>query len=71
MGYYGGKGLPFFGITIPGASKANGEIAKQSFWWHKNVGQYWKFVIPLHVAGAFTHVAKGQPIFTRMNPFAA
>ena len=29
MGYYGGKGLPFFGMTIPGASKTNGAIAKQ------------------------------------------
>ena len=29
MGYYGGKGLPFFYTTIPGAAKANGNIAKQ------------------------------------------
>jgi 1,2-dihydroxy-3-keto-5-methylthiopentene dioxygenase len=35
MGYYGGKGLPFFGVTLPGAvqtddnKKSNGEIAKQ------------------------------------------
>jgi 1,2-dihydroxy-3-keto-5-methylthiopentene dioxygenase len=36
MGYYGGKGLPFFGTTIPGAlaaddetKKRNGQIAKQ------------------------------------------
>ena len=29
MGYYGGKGLPFFYTTIPGAATANGNIAKQ------------------------------------------
>jgi 1,2-dihydroxy-3-keto-5-methylthiopentene dioxygenase len=36
MGYYGGKGLPFFATTIPGAlaandetKKRNGQIAKQ------------------------------------------
>lgn len=35
MGYYGGKGLPFFGTTIPGIVKteenkqSSGEIAKQ------------------------------------------
>jgi cytochrome b561 len=35
MGYYGGKGLPFFGTTIPGVvktdenKKSTGEIAKQ------------------------------------------
>jgi cytochrome b561 len=31
MGYYGGKGLPFFGYTIPGAPKPNGAIAKDAF----------------------------------------
>lgn len=31
MGYFGGKGLPFFGMTIPGASEPNGGIAKQAF----------------------------------------
>ncbi|KAL3781136.1 hypothetical protein HJC23_001443 [Cyclotella cryptica] len=29
MGYYGGKGLPFFWTTIPGAKEANGDIAKK------------------------------------------
>jgi cytochrome b561 len=28
MGYYGGKGLPFFFTTLPGASEKNGGIAK-------------------------------------------
>jgi hypothetical protein len=32
MGYFGGKGLPFFVTTLPGAanSKADGAIAKQA-----------------------------------------
>ncbi|KAJ1466991.1 hypothetical protein T484DRAFT_1860109, partial [Baffinella frigidus] len=42
MGYYGGKGLPFFWTTLPGAEKANGAIAKQAYWWHKNIGYYGK-----------------------------
>ena len=29
MGYYGGKGLPFFNTTLPGAATPNGSIAKQ------------------------------------------
>ena len=28
MGYYGGKGLPFFTTTIAGAKETNGTIAK-------------------------------------------
>jgi hypothetical protein len=36
----GGKGLPFFWTTIDGAATANGEIAKQSFSIHKQVGTY-------------------------------
>ena len=31
MGYYGGKGLPFFGYTIPGAEVPDGNIAKNAF----------------------------------------
>ena len=30
MGYFGGKGLPFFVTTLPGAAKADGAIAKQA-----------------------------------------
>merc|ERR1711871_1665836 len=41
MGYFGGKGLPFYGYyTIPGAEKPNGEIAKNAFQYHKLVGAY-------------------------------
>lgn len=58
MGYYGGKGLPFFTTTIGGAVPANddekkrfGGIAKQSFSIHKTLGEYGKYLIPLHVGG--------------------
>ena len=40
MGYYGGKGLPFFWTTIDGAPKADGAIAKQAFSIHKTMGVY-------------------------------
>lgn len=47
MGYYGGKGLPFFYTVIPGmvatdeeTKKRNGSIAKNSFNIHKQLGVY-------------------------------
>lgn len=69
MGYFGGKGLPFFWTTIPGASSPNGGIAKQSFSIHKTLGTYGKFLIPLHVGGALKHSASGSAIWARVNPF--
>lgn len=40
MGYFGGKGVPFFGITsLPGATEPRGDIAKQAFQNHKLAGQ--------------------------------
>ena len=70
MGYYGGKGLPFFYKTIPGAETPNGSIAKNAFAIHKNIGVYGKYLVPLHVGAAGLHVVRGQPIFRRVNPFA-
>ncbi|KAL7546331.1 hypothetical protein ACHAWF_009665 [Thalassiosira exigua] len=75
MGYFGGKGLPFFVTTIPGAvhtdgNKATyGNIAKQSFSIHKTLGVYGKYLIPLHVGGAMKHAVTGNPIWSRINPF--
>mmetsp|Transcript_18539 Transcript_18539/g.33579 ORF Transcript_18539/g.33579 Transcript_18539/m.33579 type:complete len:189 (-) Transcript_18539:202-768(-) len=75
MGYYGGKGLPFFSTSFAGVvhtdetKKANLAIAKQSFQIHKQIGTYGKFLIPLHVAGGLQHWARGQAIFARINPF--
>jgi len=70
MGYYGGKGLPFFGYTIPGASKPDGAIAKQAFGWHKKTGQAFEYFVPVHVGAAGLHALRGQAIFSRINPFA-
>jgi len=78
MGYYGGKGLPFFNRTIPGAivapdddvtKKRNGAIAKRSFQIHKQLGVYGKYLIPIHAGAAVAHQARGQAIFRRINPF--
>jgi len=69
MGYFGGKGLPFFYKTLPGAETPNGAIAKRSFQIHKQLGTYGKFLIPLHVGASGWHYARGQSIFARINPF--
>lgn len=69
MGYYGGKGLPFFFTTLPGASVANGDIAKQSFNIHKTLGVYGKYLVPLHIGGAVKHSVMGHGIWSRINPF--
>lgn len=69
MGYFGGKGLPFFWTTIPGAAVANGDIAKQSFSIHKTLGTYGKFLIPIHIGGALKHSVAGSSIWSRVNPF--
>ncbi len=68
MGYYGGKGLPFFYTTIPGAEKPDGSIAKPAYQYHKLAGQAVEYVVPVHVAGAFFHFFKGQRIFSRILP---
>uniref|UniRef100_A0A7S2HRU9 Cytochrome b561 bacterial/Ni-hydrogenase domain-containing protein n=1 Tax=Helicotheca tamesis TaxID=374047 RepID=A0A7S2HRU9_9STRA len=75
MGYFGGKGLPFFSTSFPGVvhteetKKGNLAIAKQSFSIHKQLGVYGKYLIPIHVGAAFKHYFSGQAIFARINPF--
>jgi len=75
MGYFGGKGLPFFGTTFKGMDitednkKQSQSIAKNSFNIHKQVGIYGKYLVPLHVAGAVQHYVRGHAIFSRINPF--
>jgi len=71
MGYYGGKGLPFFGSKIPGIPKEQRNdntksIAKNSFKIHKQAGQYFEYLVPIHVGAAGFHAAKGQSIFKRI-----
>jgi cytochrome b561 len=70
MGYFGGKGLPFFFTTFPGAETPNGAVAKQSFSIHKTLGTYGKFLLPVHVGAAGMHAARGHGIFSRISPLA-
>ena len=69
MGLTGGAGLPFFFTTIPAFKEKNKEVAGAAFKIHKNLGYYGKFLIPVHVGAAGFHFAKGQSIFSRINPF--
>ena len=75
MGYFGGKGLPFFWTTLPGAVRTDdnkatyGKIAKNSFSIHKTLGVYGKYLIPLHIGGALKHSVSGNAIWSRVNPF--
>merc|ERR1712071_347196 len=69
MGYFGGKGLPFFNTSFSGIVHTDGAIAKQSFNIHKQLGTYGKYLIPLHAVASAQHVVRGHSIFTRINPF--
>ena len=71
MGYYGGKGLPFFSQTLVATDDGkarDGSVAKQAFSIHKTAGTYGKFLIPLHVGGAGYHVLRGDAIWARIVP---
>ena len=70
MGSYSGFGLPFFFTTIPSIGK-NKNIAGPAYEYHKVMGQVFKYMVPLHVGGAFYHVFKGHTIFARMLPVAS
>jgi len=72
MGYYGGKGVPFFGVyTIPGKadkSKEDGAFAGQMFKWHKWLGGFLWYLVPVHVGAASMHALRGHSIFARIVP---
>eukprot|EP01147_Barroeca_monosierra_P002102 gene2102-8003_t len=67
MGYFGGKGLPFFVTHIPGSSTPNGSVAKTAFKIHKKMGQVLEYLIPLHVAATVFHITQGVQMFARMG----
>eukprot|EP00854_Cymbomonas_tetramitiformis_P034420 gene34420-biopygen29274 len=69
MGYFGGKGLPFFGNVIPGASEPDGKIAGTAFKYHKLVGSWFPYLIPIHISGAMAHTFAGHTIWRRITPF--
>ena len=69
MGYYGGKGVPFFFTTIPGAKKENkdGKLAKNAWYYHKQVGQFFEyFFVPLHIGAVGFHFLRGQNLLKRI-----
>ena len=69
MGYYGGGGLPFLGLRIPGKEKvteADMATAKDASAWHKDLGSILEVLVPLHIAGAGYHLATGHNPFLRM-----
>lgn len=73
MGYYGGKGIPFFGYVIPGKTEGrvpeDGKFAGKMFGWHKWAGNLLWYLVPLHVGAASLHFLRGHKIFARINPF--
>lgn len=68
--YFGGRGLPFFGSTIPGIDAAkqtddHKAIAKQAFKVHSLMGQALEVLIPLHIGGGAAHLFMGQNLLRR------
>jgi cytochrome b561 len=75
MNYLSGWGIPFFWTKVPGLEKTPensqkyGALTHTMFDVHKLVGNYGKYLIPLHMVGTTAHAVKGQAVFTRINPF--
>jgi len=72
MGYYGGKGIPFFWTHVPGASERdkNGKLAGNAYKTHKLVGQGLEYMIPLHIGGGLMHLLRGENIYPRIWMFS-
>ena len=70
MGYFGGKGLPFFWTKIDGAETPNKDIAKGAYNAHKKVGKFFEMMVGLHIAGTGLHILKNQNPLSRISPFA-
>ena len=71
MGYYGGKGVPFFWTKVEGAETVNKSVAKWAYVWHKRVGKAFEVMVGLHVCGAGVHMLKQQNPLARISPFAS
>lgn len=73
MGYYGGKGLPFFWTHFPGAQGDDKDptVAKYAYKSHKLVGQAFEILVLSHIgAVGFHYFIRAENIFRRMNPLA-
>ena len=71
MGYFGGGGMPFFGLRIPGKDKPTDEdmkTAKDSTDYHKWLGSFMEISVPMHIAATGYHVAFGRDPLSRMAP---
>lgn len=74
MGYFGGKGVPFFGSTlIVGKSSPSEEDvkkAKASFSTHLVLGKIIEyFFIPFHFGGNALHWMQGRDVVRKISPF--
>merc|ERR1712146_469067 len=69
MGYFGGKGLPFFGYHISGAGADDKrpDIAKKAYNIHTKAGVLLEYFVPLHIGAVGFHLARGQNILARMG----
>ncbi len=70
MGWFGGKGLPFFNTTIPGAQgdAKDGKLAGRAFKVHKQFGWYMELLFMGHIGGVAFHALRGEAIFARILP---
>ena len=70
MGYYGGKGLPFFTTTLPGATgdSKDGKFAGKMFKLHKQFGWWFEMLFLAHLGGVAFHFARGEAILSRILP---
>lgn len=68
MGYFGGKGLPFFGYTIPGIETPDASIAKPAFKAHTLAGKAFEILVPIHIGAVGFHaVARSQNLLKRIT----
>jgi 1,2-dihydroxy-3-keto-5-methylthiopentene dioxygenase len=70
MGYFGGNPLPFFGLTVPGTGqKVHPPTAGKAFKLHKQAGQLFEYLVPIHLGAVGMHALRGQNIVRRILPF--
>ena len=59
MGYYSGKGIPFFGLTVPGRSESVGWLTGYFYKVHTWVGVPFEYLIAFHMSAVGFHMARG------------
>ena len=70
MGYYGGRGVPFFKWHMPGISKDQvdnyKDLSGKIFWAHHYAGVALEILIPIHVGAVVFNLLQGKNILKRM-----